>query len=81
MLVFLQFWAFPADTGHLLDLTVFHAVLGLVLPRYSLSNSSLGAMFLMRVLIFVSSWIVALMLTVHITLPCRPWVDSLRVLH
>lgn len=34
MLVFLQ--TFPADIGHLLNLTVVHAVQGLVLPRYSL---------------------------------------------
>lgn len=44
---------------------------GLCCPRYSLSNASSGAVFLMCVLIVVSSWKAALMFPVH-----RPPLES-----
>lgn len=59
-----------------LDASSCSSTPGLCCPRYSLSNASLGAVFLMCVLIVVSSWTAALMFPVHPPVAHRCWASG-----
>lgn len=59
-----------------LDASSCSSTPGLCCPRYSLSNASLGAVFLMCVSIVASSWTAALMFPVHPPVAHRCWASG-----